>query len=127
MALWAHLERKGSKLSLFLSFFSLVVVFCVEVSTHARHNFSFIRHLLFFSLTAVADLGDDSVLTADMNSIQSNIIMLRTTRSDVTPLQVCRRLMQVHTSFLLLDSAQLQHSEDFDTLNLVNVGFGVFP
>ena len=125
MALWAHLERKGSELSLFLSFFSLVVVFCVEVSMLAMRSFSFLHHSLLFSLTAVADVGDDSVLTVDMNSVQSNIIMLRTTRSDVTPQQVCQRLMQVHTSFLLLYSAQLQQSEDSDTL--VNLGFGAFP
>ena len=93
----------------------------------AMRSFSFLHHSLLFSLTAVADLGDDSVLTADMNSVQSNIIMLRTTRSYVTPPQVCQRLMQVHTSFLLLYSAQLQHSEDSDTLSLVNLGFGAFP
>ncbi|KAK7111445.1 hypothetical protein V1264_011076 [Littorina saxatilis] len=44
---------------------------------------------------AVADLGNGSVLSADMNAIQTNIIMLQTTRSDITAAQVCQRLMQI--------------------------------
>lgn len=44
---------------------------------------------------AVADLGDNSVLKANLESVQTNIVMLHTTRPHITSAQVCDRLAQV--------------------------------
>ncbi|XP_076459345.1 uncharacterized protein LOC143292711 [Babylonia areolata] len=44
---------------------------------------------------AVADLGTETVLTVDVASVQTNILMLQTTRKDISADQVCERLAQV--------------------------------
>ncbi|KAL8616895.1 hypothetical protein ACOMHN_041814 [Nucella lapillus] len=44
---------------------------------------------------AVADLGQDTVLSADMARVETNIVMLYTTRTDISSAQVCQRLTQV--------------------------------